>query len=293
MIKSLRLKSVEEASEASILVLAFGACLLCALLVNISGFQPVPTSAVIAVLASALGNRCNAPGGYSLAVYAGTFAGMGKVSASGSIVLSLLALSLIVAAVVFSFHRMTRTQPKLALKGLGGRLGFFGFIGFTMFSVLILHRLPTYHTALFNVATLVVSLAAIFAGAAATTIVRRTFGRDTAHDNVLASALIGAVGSLALMTRHEYCQTFAAGVFLGSFIAMSDLSCLRPRFLLLSGVIAALLLVLANMLFAGFGGLLGTVAVCSVAASRCIEAACLRPQNSIDKDSGSLKLASP
>lgn len=137
--------SSENVESIFVLAIAFCICLACSILVNIVEFSPVPTSAIIALIVSLLGSRLQLRGSYSLAAYAGSFGGMGKISVNDDVVMELLLLAAFVSSVVLMFHYLKSKQPKLALLGLGGRLGFFGFAGFTLFSYLILRKIPAYH----------------------------------------------------------------------------------------------------------------------------------------------------
>jgi hypothetical protein len=247
---------------------AFCICLACSILVNIVEFSPVPTSAIIALIVSLLGSRLQLRGSYSLAAYAGSFGGIGKIPVNDDVVMELLLLAVFVSSVVLMFHYLKSKQPKLALLGLGGRLGFFGFAGFTLFSYLILRKIPAYHDIHFDQQLFTNHILGIFSGAAATTAIRRTLGKDCPHKNVFASAIVGTLGSFALMFDHRSGNSVASTVFLGSFIGMSELSLLQPGFVIFSSVIAAAILVIATSCFAGYGGLLGTVALCGVWITR-------------------------
>ncbi len=133
-------------SEAIFVFISSFCCFMaCAVLVNAIGLSSVTASALVALIASTCGGYFKFPGNYSLAAYAGSFGGMGKISWDDDRNFMLLALSVLVSCIVLFFHSIKPKHPMLAFSGLGGRLGFFGFIGFTLFSILIMKKIPTYH----------------------------------------------------------------------------------------------------------------------------------------------------
>jgi hypothetical protein len=250
-----------------VFLFAFLGCLSCSVLVNVRGMYGVPAAAAIALLVSLLGAGLRFRGGYSLAAYAGAFGGMTQIPMESSLLTRMLCLSILVALVVLCFDRLAPKYPKLALSGVGGRLGFFGFIGFTLFSALVLGKGLNYHSGLIDANQVVISAIAIVFGAAATAAIRIALAEDSPHRNVIASSMTGIAGSVALMIDHQYSEMIATDVFLGSFIGMSNLSSLTVNFLVLSSMIATVILNFANTLFFGFGGLLGIIAMASVLLS--------------------------
>ncbi len=94
---------------------------------------------------------------------------------------------------------------------------------------------------------------------------------DNPHNNVFASAVVGLCGSFFLLSDYHCAGNITGALFLGSFIGMSDLKLLRPAFVIYSSLIAATLLVPMENYFVGFGGLLGTTALCGVGAVRLLE----------------------
>jgi hypothetical protein len=251
---------------------AFLGCLACSVLVNVKGIYAVPAAATIALLISLLGAGVRFKGEYSLAAYAGAFGGMSEISIEAHALTRIFSLSILVAIVVLCFDRLAPRYPKLALSGVGGRLGFFGFLGFTLFSALVLGKGLNYHSSLIDAQQVVISAIAIVFGAAATAVIRIALSKDTPHNNVIASAITGIAGSSALIVDHQYAGTIAADVFLGSFIAMSSFPGLTINFLVLSSIIATVILNLANSFFFGLGGLLGIISAFSVLLSKLIAA---------------------
>jgi hypothetical protein len=253
-----------------VFLFAFLGCLACSVLVNVRGIYAVPAAATIALLIGLLGAGLRFKGDYSLAAYAGAFGGMSQIPVEAHVLTRMFCLSILVALVVLCFERLAPKYPKLALSGVGGRLGFFGFLGSTLFSALVLGKGSNYHSSLIDARQVVISAIAIVFGAAATTAIRIALSKDTPHNNVIASAATGIAGSAVLIVDHEYSGMVAADVFLGSFIGMSTLSSLSTNFIVLSSMIATVILNLANSFFFGFGGLLGIISTFSVLLSRLI-----------------------
>ena len=285
----------ETASPSSyilVFLLAFLGCELTAIFVNLGGMPPVATSATIALMIVGLGLLFGLPDCASLAGYSGTFAGMGLVLVDHHKFLWLTALSLIAANVIVIFYFLQQRSSRLCLPGVGGRLGFFALVGFSTFSILVLWRLPVYQSGSFDVSTVLNSIFGMVNGATTTTELRRFLRIDSVHHNVLASAVVGIVGSTFLVSGCGFGQTLAATIYAGSFIGMSTLTDLRSNFILLSSVIASVVLCAAGSCLPGWGGLLGSAAACGVLAAQYLAAVTNRKRVTV-RSAGAVMTAGP
>ena len=251
-----------------IFAMAFLGCEVTAALVSICGLPKVATSAAITLIAvfSALRARLSEPA--LLAVYSGTFAGMGAIPVETHMLMWLTVMSLVAASVFVAFHCLQSQFPAICLPGVGGRLGFFAFVGYSVFSWLFLWRSPVFQPELVGFPNLLTNVLGMVLGASATTELRRQLPVDTVTHNVLASAAVGIVGSVFCMADWKFGQPLSAAIYTGSFIGMSTLASLRPSFILVSSAIAAIAYTIASVLFSGWGGLLGSAAAGGVVLTR-------------------------
>ena len=95
-----------------IFAMAFLGCEVTAALVNIFDLPSVPASAATAMVAVCLGLRLRLSHSAPLAVYAGTFAGMGVIPLGSPMLLWLTAMSLVAASVIVAFHCLQPHFPK-------------------------------------------------------------------------------------------------------------------------------------------------------------------------------------
>lgn len=249
-----------------ILIFVFGlaGAAITAISVNCGGAPPVFASAITGLCAACLGLLFRLPGCASLAAFSGTFAGMGLVHVDSQKFAWIIIMSVVVAGVLLALHGLQQRYPKLGLSGVGGRLGCFAFAGFALFSVVALRRFPALPLQSFEITTVLCLVVGMVLGATMTAEFRRCLPADTADHNVMASAIVGLVGSVFLICDAIFSQTLAVGIYTGSFVGMSTLAVVRPKFILTSCAIASIVLGAANLFLQGWGGLLGSAAACGV-----------------------------
>ncbi len=250
-----------------VFVFGFLGCFLCSSLVNIVHISPIFSSAIIGLTFTLSIIFARRSTNYSLAVFTGTFAGMGVISQTGEILL----LSALSGLIILIFHALSYYKnPTYALAGFGGRLGFFGFLSFILFSTLMPRELSEASLDWLGLTFYLLETLTIYLGAKTTEIIRRAFPSDTAHYNVIASSIVGLAGALFLLTNINHANDIASALFLGSFIGMSNLAFFQIRFLVLSSIVATITFNFLLLYFDGFGGLLGSSALCGVITSRLV-----------------------
>lgn len=264
-VNSISTRSAARTSEC-ILVFVFGlaGAAITAISVNCGGAPPVFASAITGLCAACLGMLFRLPGCASLAAFSGTFAGMGLVHVNSHKFAWVLMMSVVVAGVLLALHDLQQRHPKLGLSGVGGRLGCFAFAGFALFSVVALRRFPALPLQSLEIQKIMWTFFGMVLGATMTAEFRRSLPADTADHNVMASAIVGLVGSVFLICDAIFGQTLALGIYAGSFVGMSTLAVVRPKFILTSCAIASIVLGAANLFLQGWGGLLGSAAACGV-----------------------------
>lgn len=249
---------------------AAAGCLAVEMQVHALGMPPVLASSAVGVVAAAATILGRAPGYCAAAAFGASFTGMGRIPESAYHLAGVTFLTAIASIVVAGFFLSQARWPERLLPGCGGRLGAAGFASFSLFA-LGCHDIHTgWRVGAVTPTAILATFAAVLAGAAVTVQLRRRLPRDTVAYNVGASALVGIAGCLPTLMGVGGGAKMAAGVYLGSFIGMTDLGLLTPGLLLASSLIAAVAFAALGKVLDGWGGLLGTSALIGVAASRAL-----------------------
>lgn len=239
----------------------------------------VVASSIVAIILSVFAITIQDEHSFSLAGFAGTFAGMTAPwlisSASNgyglSFFISSLLLSLIVAF-LYSFSEIISTYyPKVFFDGFGGRLGFIAFISVLLYLLMFRH---SDNIKLFWVddVSLILSPAKAFlilvaasGGAMVSMEVKQAMSSLNGNYKVLSVALAGIIGGviierIPILGHHLACAWYA-----GAFVGMSSPFILMlKRHFFFAGLFCGIYYVLGEQLFVGVGGKLGFISFISV-----------------------------
>lgn len=239
----------------------------------------VVASSIVAIILSVLAITLQDERRFSLAGFAGSFAGMtapfliSGISNNYGIhfFIASLLLSLTVAF-LYSFSEIVSVYyPKVFFDGFGGRLGFIAFLSVLVYLLLFRHS-PDVRLFKFNDISLISSplkvipiLIASSGGAMVSMEVKHAMSSLNENYKVLSVALTGIIGGILIeripcLGHHLACAWYA-----GAFVGMSSYFILMfKRHFFFAGLFCGILYVIGEPLFVGVGGKLGFISFLSV-----------------------------
>lgn len=239
----------------------------------------VVASSIVAIILSVLAITIQDKYSFSLAGFAGSFAGMttpfliSGISNNYGIqffVCSLL-LSLTVAFLYSFSEIITFYYPKVFFDGFGGRLGFIAFISVLIY-LLLFRRSDDIKLFQFNSVPLLFSpikvfliLAASSGGAMVSMEVKQAMSSLNENYKVLSVALAGIIGGVLIEKIPELGHHLACAWYAGAFVGMSSYFILMlKRHFFFAGLFCGIFYALGEHLFVGVGGKLGFISFISV-----------------------------
>lgn len=239
----------------------------------------VVASSIVAIILSVLAITLQDERRFSLAGFAGSFAGMTApflISASsngygihffiGSLILSLT------VAVLYSFSEIVSVYyPKVFFDGFGGRLGFIAFISVLIY-LLIFRRSEDVRLFCFDKVSLIFSPLKVFflllassGGAMVSMEVKQAMSSLNENYKVLSVALTGIIGGILIARIPGLGHHLACTWYAGAFVGMSSYFILMlKRHFFFAGLFCGIFYVVGEPLFMGVGGKLGFISFISV-----------------------------
>lgn len=239
----------------------------------------VVASSIVAIILSVLAITVQDEHSFSLAGFAGSFAGMTAPFLISGIpndygihffVCSLL-LSLTVAFLYSFSEIITVYYPKVFFDGFGGRLGFIAFISVLLY-LLLFRRSGDIKLFQFNSISLISSpvkifliLAASSGGAMVSMEVKQAMSSLNENYKVLSVALAGIIGGVLITKIPVLGHHLACAWYAGAFVGMSSYFILMlKRHFFFAGLFCGVFYALCEHFFVGVGGKLGFISFISV-----------------------------
>ena len=239
----------------------------------------VVASSIVAIILSVFAITIQDEHSFSLAGFAGSFAGMTAPflisGVSNDYGLNFFVCSLLLSltvAFLYSFSEIiTVYYPKVFFDGFGGRLGFIAFISVLLY-LLLFRRSDDIKLFQFNNVSLLFSpvkvfliLAASSGGAMVSMEVKQAMSSLNENYKVLSVALAGIIGGVLIAKIPILGHHLACAWYAGAFVGMSSYFILMlKRHFFFAGLFCGIFYVLGEHLFVGVGGKLGFISFISV-----------------------------